>query len=228
MLNGTTINSEQPIGHNFQPYTDNGGNMVAVAGKDFVIVASDTRLSEGYSIQTRDRVKFFKLTDSTVLGSTGCWCDVLAFVKVLNARIKLYNYDHRKSMSTNATSQLVSTMLYSKRFFPYYISNIVAGLDENGAGAVYSYDPVGSFDRYTSQAVGSSSPLIQPLLDNQIEKKNQANVEKLDLTPDFVKRVVKDAFISAAERDMYCGDSAVIQLITKDGITEERIQLRKD
>lgn len=25
MLNGTTINSEQPIGHNFQPYTDNGG-----------------------------------------------------------------------------------------------------------------------------------------------------------------------------------------------------------
>lgn len=131
-------------------------------------------------------------------------------------------------MSTNATSQLVSTMLYSKRFFPYYISNIVAGLDENGAGAVYSYDPVGSFDRYTSQAVGSSSPLIQPLLDNQIEKKNQANVEKLDLTPDFVKRVVKDAFISAAERDMYCGDSAVIQLITKDGITEERIQLRKD
>lgn len=63
--------------------------MVAVAGKDFVIVASDTRLSEGYSIQTRDRVKFFKLTDSTVLGSTGCWCDVLAFVKVLNARIKV-------------------------------------------------------------------------------------------------------------------------------------------
>jgi hypothetical protein len=25
----------------------------------------------------------FKLSDKTVLGSTGCWCDILTFVKVI-------------------------------------------------------------------------------------------------------------------------------------------------
>ena len=37
----------------FNPYTMNYGTVVAVAGSDFVVVAGDTRLSEGYSIVTR-------------------------------------------------------------------------------------------------------------------------------------------------------------------------------
>lgn len=131
-------------------------------------------------------------------------------------------------MSTQAVAQLVSNMLYSKRFFPYYISNIVAGLDENGAGAVYNYDPVGSFDRYDYAAEGSSAALIQPFLDSQIGQKNQENPPKIDFTVELVKRIVKDSFISAAERDIYVGDSALIQVITKDGVQEEIFPLRKD
>ena len=33
----------------FSPYSDNGGSVVAIAGEDFVVIASDTRLSgHGY------------------------------------------------------------------------------------------------------------------------------------------------------------------------------------
>lgn len=38
----------------FNPYVNNEGTVVAVAGEDFVVVGGDTRLSEGYSIITRN------------------------------------------------------------------------------------------------------------------------------------------------------------------------------
>jgi 20S proteasome subunit beta 6 len=73
-------------------------------------------------------------------------------------------------MSTRAVAQLVSTMLYHRRFFPYYVSNIVAGIDENGKGALFSYDPVGhcNHDNYFSN--GAAGPFLQPLLDNQVRQ----------------------------------------------------------
>ena len=73
-------------------------------------------------------------------------------------------------MTTKAYAQMIATMLYGKRFFPYYISNILAGLDESGRGVIYSYDPVGHMEKCTYRAGGSSVSLLQPLLDNQVRE----------------------------------------------------------
>lgn len=37
-----------------------------------------------------------------------------------------------------------------------------------GKGAVYSFDPVGSYQRNSYMAGGSASAMLQPLLDNQV------------------------------------------------------------
>lgn len=37
-----------------------------------------------------------------------------------------------------------------------------------GKGCVYSFDPVGSYERETFRAAGTASSLLQPLLDNQV------------------------------------------------------------
>lgn len=72
-------------------------------------------------------------------------------------------------MSTPAVAQLLSVLMYNKRFFPYYTSNILAGLDEQGQGIVYSYDPIGHREAWPRfRAGGSAGALLQPLLDNQV------------------------------------------------------------
>lgn len=119
-------------------------------------------------------------------------------------------------------------MLYYKRFFPYYISNILVGLDNEGKGCVFSYDPIGHFERATYRAGGSAGALLQPLLDNQIGLKNMQNVKDTKLSLERALAVLKDVFISAAERDIFTGDSILINIITKDGIKEDSFQLRKD
>ena len=69
-----------------------------------------------YAILSRDQPKLFKLSDKTVLGSTGCWCDILTFCKVAEMRLKTYRHTHNKSMSTPAVAQMTATMLYHKRY----------------------------------------------------------------------------------------------------------------
>ncbi len=50
-----------PQQRQFNPYSDNGGTILAIAGENFTVIAGDTRQSEGYSIQTRYAPKVFRL-----------------------------------------------------------------------------------------------------------------------------------------------------------------------
>ena len=45
--------------------------MLAVAGKDFSIVAGDTRMSTGFNIKSRNVTKIYTINQKTVLGTGG-------------------------------------------------------------------------------------------------------------------------------------------------------------
>lgn len=72
------------------------------------------------------------------------------------------------------------------------------------------------------------SPSHPGLLSHQVGFKNMQNVQHVPLTLERALRLVKDVFISAAERDVYTGDALRICVVTKEGITEETVPLRKD
>eukprot|EP00116_Pleurobrachia_bachei_P009150 sb/3469412/ len=219
----------EPTQHRFSPYAMNGGTVVAVAGDDFAVIGSDTRLSEGYSILSRDVSKVRNVTKDCLLGSVGFHGDVLTLTKMMDARLKQYLHTHGKEMPCEAIAQMLSTTLYYRRFFPYYTYNMVAGLDKQGKGCVFSYDPVGSYERESYRASGSASAIIQPLLDNQIGFKNQSNVDtSIPMTRERVRDLVRDIFAAASERDIYTGDQVEIAIIDKNGIETVRYPLRSD
>ncbi|KAF7374969.1 Proteasome subunit beta [Mycena sanguinolenta] len=158
---------EQPQQRQFNPYSDNGGTILAIAGANFSVIAGDTRQSEGYNIQTRYAPKVFRLTDKAVLATNGFAADGNMFVKKVRQRLEWYRHAHAKDMPLRAIARLIQTMLYARRFFPYYVHNILGGIEEDGSGAVYSFDPVGSYEREACRAAGAASSLVQPFLDNQ-------------------------------------------------------------
>ncbi len=71
-------------------------------------------------------------------------------------------------MSSPAIAQLLSVTLYYRRFFPYYAFCMVGGVDEEGKGAVYGYDAVGSYKRDDYGCMGSGQNFIMPILDNLV------------------------------------------------------------
>lgn len=152
-----------------------------------------------------------------MLSVVGFAADGRALKERLDTVVKLYKYQHGKDISVHACAQRLSHILYNKRFFPYYVTAILGGVDEEGKGALYSYDPVGSYEREQCKAAGAAASLIMPFLDNQVNLKNQYDpnspqgLEKKALVPeplprDTVEQLVRDAFTSAVERHIEVGD----------------------
>ncbi|CCI49411.1 unnamed protein product [Albugo candida] len=211
----------------WEPYDFNGGTALAIAGPDFVVIAGDSRLSTGYSILSRTEKKLHKLTCNSVLASPGSHNDVIQLRGMLQLQIQMYMHDNEASISTENLAQVLMNSLYSRRFFPYYAFCLLAGIDKEGKGAVYSYDAIGSYDRVSRGAVGSGGHLMIPLLDNLVEHYSRTDAKRV-FSQQETKEIIKDAFITAGERDIYTGDCVEIMTITASGIETEYFNLKKD
>lgn len=233
--------------HAFYPYTDNGGSTLGISGSNFALLAGDTRSTSGYNINTRYAPKIFLIGGEgpshigakIVLSVCGFMADGRALQERLDTIVKMYHYQHGKDISVHACAQRLSHILYNKRFFPYYVQAILGGLDADGQGALYSYDPVGSYEREFCRAAGAAASLIMPFLDNQVNLKNQYDpnmgqgLEKKALDPKPLEleqavELVRDAFTSAVERHIEVGDGLQLMIITEKGVEEKYFPLKRD
>lgn len=108
----------------WMPYQNNGGTSIALAGKGYAIIAADRRLSVGYTISSRESTKISQLTNKAVLASCGMQADRHTLHSILKSRMKMYQLEHGKEMTTHAISQMLSRTLYYRRFFVYCLVTI--------------------------------------------------------------------------------------------------------
>lgn len=218
-----------PIEHRFNPYSDNGGTILGIAGKDFAVLAGDTRHTSGYSINSRYESKVFGCEDNILVSANGFAGDSIELVRQFQMKIQMYHFQNsNRKLSIGSSARLMQHLLYGKRLFPYYVHTILAGIDEEGKGAIYSFDPVGSYERQQCRAGGAAASLIMPFLDNQVDFKNQSNKEVELLELDEVIKLVRDAFTSATERHIEVGDGLEILIVTKEGIERQYFPLKMD
>ena len=201
------------------------------------MLAGDTRQVVGYLINSRYEKKIFNVGDDIVMTANGFAADGAALIDRFRNQLQWYKFDHGgKKLSIRSAARYIQHLLYGKRFFPYYVSTLIAGLDDEGKGAVYSYDPVGSYEREQCRAGGAAASLIMPFLDNQLKSKNQFEPDSNGtvkkplrfLTLEEVVELVKDAFSSATERHIQVGDGLEIYIVAKEGVRTEYYPLKRD
>ncbi|VDK42789.1 unnamed protein product [Anisakis simplex] len=202
----------------WNPYSFEGGSTAAIAGDNFAIIASDTRMSQfEVNILSRDAEKIHILSSIHLPSAP--------FLLLTCSRLHKYRFDYRDDMTVDLCSELLSRNLYYRRFFPYYTGAILAG-----KGAVFSYDPIGCIERLQYAASGSAEPMIMPFLDCQVGHVTLADdCEKAKLTIERATSLLKDAFRVSAEREICTGDK--IHLIIaehKKPIKQVYLPLRED
>merc|ERR1712176_541682 len=104
-----------------------------------------------------ERQKLFQLTDQTFVGLAGLATDVQTMSQLLDFRIKLYSLREERTMQPKTVGNLVSSMLYEKRFGPYFTEPVIAGLDKDHNPFMCSFDFIGAMSKSNDFVVSGTS-----------------------------------------------------------------------
>ena len=172
------------------------------------------------------------MSPKVLMASAGFAADAQTLKKTLRARCKQYEFQNKKPIGCVSFAQMLSNTLYYRRFFPYYAFNIVAGLDAEGKGAVFTYDAVGSYERTNYSCQGSGQALIMPVLDHQLKTVSPLVLPAVSSATPLSEAqaidLIKDCFATATERDIYTGDRVDIWIMNAEGVRKEEMALRTD
>jgi len=212
---------------NFSFYQNNGGTILAIGGKNFSLVASDTRFSIGMTIPSRSTTRIIKISPNVILASAGMFADLFILQNLMQKGIELFRKENSSICLISNCAFYLSYMLYTKRFFPYYTFNILCGLEINREGSVFNFDSIGSFEKNFISCVGNAQSQIQPILDGIFQKKS-LNFSKDSVSLLAMKSCIKNIFLKISNRNISVGDGLQIFIITKKGIFIENNFLKLD
>jgi len=198
----------------------NGGAVVAMVGKNCVGIASDLRF--GIQAQTigHNQSKIYKINDCTFIGLAGLATDNQTVYEKLKFRTNMYRLREERDINPRTFANLVSSMLYEKRFGPYFVEPVICGLDGQKP-FICAMDLIGA-PLYAEDFVLSGSSSAEALY-GVCETLYRPNLEADDLF-----ETLAQCLLSAVDRDALSGWGGIVHIITKDGTSTKYLKGRQD
>lgn len=198
----------------------NGGAVIAMCGKDCVAIGTDMRLGAQFQTISFNFPKVFQMHDRLFVGITGFASDVQSLKDELDFSLNLYNLSEERQIQPQAFSSLISSMLYKRRFGPWFVEPIVAGLKEDSTPFISGMDIIGA-------PVFSSDFVVSGTCTENLNGMCEA-LFRPNMAPDELFEAVSQCLLNAVDRDAFSGWGAVVHIITKDGVTTSDLKARLD
>lgn len=180
--------------------------MVAMKGKECVAIAADKRFGVQFQTVGLEFPKLFEMGPHLFLGLPGLATDTQTVFERLRFRKNLYELKESRSMTPKTFSAMVSNMLYERRFGPYFVEPIIAGLDPiTWEPYVCNMDLIGCQNEPEDFVVGGSCS-------SQLYGMCEALWEP-NLGPDDLFETISQALINAFDRDAISGWGALVYVM---------------
>ncbi|KAI1942768.1 proteasome core particle subunit beta 3 [Ophidiomyces ophidiicola] len=223
------------------PFDINGGACVAMVGKDCVAIACDLRLGMQALTVSNNFPKVFNYAPSTYLGLTGLATDVSSVSDLLRYKVNLYRLREERQISPQTLANLVSSSLYEKRFGPWFVSPVLAGINHTtGKPFICGFDSIGCIDfakdfivsgTASDQLFGMCEGLWEPDLvcdASEIPILGGVLANSFTKGPEELFETVSQALLNAVDRDALSGWGAHVYIIENDKVTKRLLKGRQD
>ncbi|HIP62532.1 MAG TPA: proteasome subunit beta, partial [Archaeoglobus profundus] len=141
-----------------------GTTTVGLICKDGVVLATERRATMGNYIASKSAKKIFRIADRVAMTTAGAVGDAQFLARLISIEAKLYEIRKEEEPTIRAIATLLSNILNSVRFFPYFVQLLVGGVDKRGP-SIYSIDLIGgAIEEKDIVATGSGSPTAYGVL----------------------------------------------------------------
>eukprot|EP01083_Nonionella_stella_P065013 169939_1 len=199
----------------------NGSGIVAMTGKNCVAIASDKRFGIQLQLISKEMSKIHKMHDKLYIGLAGLATDTQTLKQLLDFRLNLYRLHEDREIEPSTFANLLSALAYERRFGPYFVQPVVAGLSKDGVPFVDCQDTIGAGTE------GQEPFVCAGTCEEQLYGMCEA-LYKPDLEPEDLFETISQCLLASVDRDAITGWGADVFVITQEGVVHKQLKCRQD
>lgn len=195
-----------------------------MAGKNCVAIASDRRYGVQFQTMATDKNKLYKMHDKLYIGLAGLATDQATFHEKLKFRLAMYSLREERDIKPASFGKLVSTLLYERRFGPYFCEPVIAGLDSANEPYLFASDFIGAplipdMDSNGFVVAGTSSEQLFGMCES---------MWRPGLDPEELFETISQCLLAGSDRDCLAGWGGTVHVICPDKVITRTLRGRMD